>query len=350
MQPKISIILPIYNVEKYLDRCMQSILNQTLRDIEIIMIDDGSPGQCPQMCDMYAAKDARVKVIHQQNTGAGYARNAGIKIATGEFMSFIDSDDYVELDMMEKMYSLAKERKLDAVSCGVKNINPDGSIRGLEYAYPEYHETNSAKECWEIATLTIGGEHHKKTNGVYIRHRPAVWRFLFNADIIHKNNIQFPSEREVFSEDSIFNIRFLTHSVRIGYIPNYYIFHCYNSDSLTATRKKLRGYNIYRNEYWMVCELCKESIYAPILHKKMANHYLGIVNSYLNSIIRSELSYKEKIELIKTIVKDRLTWNSIKSTLNIRILSNKRKLLVLLAILKAPHLIYIFYRTSQKPK
>lgn len=90
---KVSIIVPIYNVEKYLCRCMDSLLNQTLKDIEIIMVDDGSPDNCPQMCDEYAKKDSRVKVIHKKNAGLGEARNSGLKIISGKFVAFVDSDD-----------------------------------------------------------------------------------------------------------------------------------------------------------------------------------------------------------------------------------------------------------------
>ena len=107
--PKISIIVPIYNVEKYLDRCMQSLLNQTLTDIEIIMVDDGSPDRCPQMCDEYAKKDSRIKVIHKSNAGLGYARNSGLEIATGEYVAFVDSDDYVYTQIYESLYVSAKK-------------------------------------------------------------------------------------------------------------------------------------------------------------------------------------------------------------------------------------------------
>ena len=95
MKPKVSIIVPVYNVEKYLDRCMESLLNQTLKDIEIILVDDGSPDNCPQICDEYAKKDSRVKVVHKVNAGLGYARNSGLDVASGEYVAFVDSDDYV---------------------------------------------------------------------------------------------------------------------------------------------------------------------------------------------------------------------------------------------------------------
>ena len=108
-QPKISIIVPIYNVEKYLDECMLSLLNQTLEDIEIILVDDESPDNCPKMCDEYANKDKRVKVVHKKNGGLGLARNSGLDVATGEYVAFIDSDDFIDLDMMVHLYNVATE-------------------------------------------------------------------------------------------------------------------------------------------------------------------------------------------------------------------------------------------------
>ena len=99
--PKVSVIVPIYNVEKYLDECMVSLLNQTLKDIEIILVDDESPDNCPKMCDEYANKDKRVKVVHKKNGGLGFARNSGLDVATGEYVAFIDSDDWIKPTHLE---------------------------------------------------------------------------------------------------------------------------------------------------------------------------------------------------------------------------------------------------------
>ena len=115
MSAKVSVIVPIYNVEKYLDKCINSLRNQTLNDIEIILVDDESPDNCPYICDKYAALDSRIKVIHKKNEGLGYARNSGLKISTGEYIVFVDSDDYIELDTLEKCYFIAKENDYDFV-------------------------------------------------------------------------------------------------------------------------------------------------------------------------------------------------------------------------------------------
>ena len=113
----ISVIVPVYKTEEYLERCVNSILNQTYKDIELIIVDDGSPDKCPAICDTFAQMDERVKVIHKVNGGVSTARNAGLEIATGDYIAFVDSDDYIELDMYEKMISKAVEYDCDVVMC-----------------------------------------------------------------------------------------------------------------------------------------------------------------------------------------------------------------------------------------
>ena len=106
MEPLISVIVPVYKVETYLHQCVDSILNQTYRNLEVILVDDGSPDGCPAICDEYAAMDNRVKVIHKKNGGLSDARNAGMAISRGEFLNFVDSDDVLPVDALENMLRL----------------------------------------------------------------------------------------------------------------------------------------------------------------------------------------------------------------------------------------------------
>lgn len=122
MDKLISVIVPIYNVEKYLTKCIESIINQTYKNLEIILVDDGSPDNCPIICDEYAKKDSRIKVIHKKNGGLSDARNVGLNIAAGEYIMFIDSDDFVEIDMMESMMNNMINSNVDLVVCNIKYI------------------------------------------------------------------------------------------------------------------------------------------------------------------------------------------------------------------------------------
>ena len=131
MTAKVSVVVPIYKVEKYLDRCVQSIINQTYENLEIILVDDGSPDNCPDMCDEYAKADSRVTVVHKPNGGLPDARNAGLDVASGEFILFVDSDDWIESQTVAELIEIIEKHNVDfvtfrAVWDGRKGI-PDGT-------------------------------------------------------------------------------------------------------------------------------------------------------------------------------------------------------------------------------
>ena len=115
-RPLVSIIVPVYNVEKYLERCIQSLVRQTLNDIEIILVDDGSSDSSGLLCDKFAERDRRIQVVHKENGGLSSARNAGLEIASGRYVGFVDSDDDVELDMYERMSATAEKYQVDFLS------------------------------------------------------------------------------------------------------------------------------------------------------------------------------------------------------------------------------------------
>lgn len=122
---KISVIVPVYKVEPYLDKCVSSVVNQTYTNLEIILVDDGSPDSCPTMCDAWAEKDSRIRVIHKPNGGLSDARNAGMTVATGELMAFVDSDDWIVPDMYEYLYQRLAEDNSDIAACGVQMVWED---------------------------------------------------------------------------------------------------------------------------------------------------------------------------------------------------------------------------------
>ena len=142
---KISVIVPIYKVEKYLDRCVRSVLAQTFRDFELILVDDGSPDSCPQMCDDWAKKDSRIRVIHQNNQGLSAARNTGIRAASGEYINFIDSDDWVADTLLSDLYRLLI--KYDA----------DISVCGFEKCSSEKQQSNSGRLCGSCRSSSGAG-------------------------------------------------------------------------------------------------------------------------------------------------------------------------------------------------
>ena len=127
-EPLISVIVPVYKVEPYLDKCISSIVNQTYKNLEIILVDDGSPDSCPTMCNAWAEKDSRIRVIHKTNGGLSDARNAGMTVATGELMAFVDSDDWIVPDMYEYLYQRLTEDNSDIAACGVQMVWEDKKL------------------------------------------------------------------------------------------------------------------------------------------------------------------------------------------------------------------------------
>ena len=186
MNDLISIIVPIYNVEKYIRRCIDSILNQTYNNLEIILVDDGSTDNCSQICDEYAQKDSRIRVIHKENGGVSLARNVGIELSNGMWISFVDADDWLEENFVETLYEKAKERKADVVLCGYNRIVG----KNIEYINFKKDESEFNSEEYLINSLnpqTGFGFCHMK---------------LFNKKTI--NNVRFNQKLQV-GEDALFN-------------------------------------------------------------------------------------------------------------------------------------------------
>lgn len=231
MTPKISIIIPVYNVEKYIHRCINSIINQTLKDIEIIIVDDKSPDTCPQICDEYGLKDKRIKVIHKaKNEGLGITRNKGIDVATGEYITFCDSDDWVDADFYKTMYFHAKSENFDAVY----------SEFNTKY-YPNFHiilhpeKIFKNKNDIEDLMLDIIGPTPQYNSDV--KFQVSVCKAIYKTELIRNYNLRFHSEKEVISEDEIFNLDFLSKAQLVKYIPLQGYYYCQNLNSLTHSYK-----------------------------------------------------------------------------------------------------------------
>ena len=128
MKPLISVIVPIYKVEKYLTICVDSLLRQSYGNLEIILVDDGSPDECPAICDQYQNKDNRIKVIHKKNGGLSDARNAGLDIAQGEYVAFVDSDDFIDEDYICKLYDALQQNRASIAVCGIQIIDESNKV------------------------------------------------------------------------------------------------------------------------------------------------------------------------------------------------------------------------------
>ena len=240
-KPKVSIIVPVYNVEKYLERCVSSLRNQTLNDIEIILVDDASKDNSPVICDEFANLDLRIKVVHKENEGAGLARNAALEIATGEYIGFVDSDDYVQDNMFETLYNKATEYNSDLVMSGVLYVDgimfkSDGEcIRKTYFNEDTHFETEQ-----ELTELRLGIVGSKPEDDEDSKYGMSIWKNLFKLDIIKNNNITFRSERQMLSEDALFMIDYISCIKKATGINEAFYNYCRNEDSISKSYKKDR--------------------------------------------------------------------------------------------------------------
>ena len=201
---KLSIIVPVYNVEKYIDRCMESLLHQSLKEIQIILVDDGSPDTCGNICDRYGEIDRRVVVIHKSNEGLGFARNTGIQYAEGEYVAIFSG------------FSIVKQNR--------KIINHP------EVKQVEFYCSKKERENYLLGMIGAEPDYPKDAHFTM-----SVWRGIYKRELINNGNCRFPSERNVVSEDIIFHIQFMYYARRIAIIPECYYFYCENESSLTHT-------------------------------------------------------------------------------------------------------------------
>lgn len=231
--PKFSIILPIYNTEKYLDRCMDSVLNQTYQDFEIIMIDDGSMDSSPQICDEYANKDSRVKVIHKSNAGLGYARNTGLEISAGDYVLFLDSDDYISKETLKTVLSRIDET--GAEICMFDYFIKRDSGKELRKHSPLGRTVLEPPVIMDQVLLGMLASEPTYPSDTYIS--MSVWKFIYLRELLVNNNLRFSSERECVSEDIVFHLHVMPHVRKMCTIDQCLYYYCENGTYLSLTKK-----------------------------------------------------------------------------------------------------------------
>ena len=306
--PKVSIIVPVYNVEKYLSCCMDSLLNQKLTDIEIILVDDDSPDHCPAMCDEYAKQDRRVKVIHKKNEGLGYARNSGIEIATGEYVAFVDSDDYVELYTYQKLYDLAINTKADVVYFTYKLFNEKGfisdSVVGKEKSY------NTEEEIRGLMLDMIASRSKAKLDrDIQVSSCCALYR----NDIIKKYGLRFKSERELISEDLLFNMDYLFHSSGVITIPDaLYNYNRMNASSLTRT---IRADRIDKIQffYQYLLSWLESKDFGSEGYLRATRLFIGYSRKAIRNYLKSSLPKQEKMVWLQSVLRNQI-WKEVAKT------------------------------------
>lgn len=212
---KISIIVPVYNTEKYLRKCIDSILNQTYSNMELILVDDGSKDLSPWICDQYAVKDSRVRVIHKENGGVSTARNAGLEIAGGEYIAFVDSDDYLELCMYEKMMDKAMEHECDVIMCDCIKEYAQHRETYSHHIRSGFYSRDQLKEEYYPHLLMMENVEYPAT----ISNCTLLWRSTLNTlDMRYEPGIRY-------SEDLLFGARLMSRAESFYYMKGEAYYH-----------------------------------------------------------------------------------------------------------------------------
>jgi len=224
--PKISVIVPVYKVEPYLRKCIESIVNQTYENLEIILVDDGSPDNCGSICDEYAAEDSRIKVIHKENGGVSAARNDGLQVATGEWIGFVDGDDWIEPDMYEYLYSLVRRHWTDAAQSGL--FFEEGNATRVMHTPPKETVLPYGLEQFTVEECKM------LSNPTYTK--------LYRTELL--KDVRYNSTYPV-GEDLLFNLFALRkiNGLTLGALPKYH--YIQRGDSVchaAPTEKTLRSY------------------------------------------------------------------------------------------------------------
>ncbi|MCA0132445.1 glycosyltransferase family 2 protein [Winogradskyella alexanderae] len=286
--PEVTVIIPIYNAEEYIEQCVNSITNQSISNIEILLVNDGSTDDSGYILQELAKKDNRIKVFHKLNEGPSSARNLGLYYAQGDYISFIDSDDWVESDFLKEMYLAATRYDADIVSSGI-NVDYVKEKKFVKLKYPENKYCEKKEQIgdffWEL---------HKRKLSNY-----PVTRLYKNA-LIKKNKIKFNNDLSV-GEDLVFNLQAFKHSSLVA-ITNSALYHymkrenstltsCYNSNYLYSRKVQLKAYNEFFNHFSM-----NRDEHILFLDCFYISTYIGfILNLYKRN---SPLDAKQRISLI----------------------------------------------------
>ena len=289
-KPNISVIVPIYNVEPYLRRCVDFLLKQTYEDFELILVDDGSPDNCGAICDEYAAMDARVKVIHKANGGLSDARNAGLEIAQGEYIAFVDSDDWVAPEYLKRMMEAMQETGADICECGILRTHGADEVPAAVCGLPEVYETSDALE-----QLIHDGAFHQH-----------VWNKLYRREVIA--DIMFPKGKT--NEDEFWTYQAFGNAKKVAKISDVLYFYfqrpgsimseTYSLKRLDALEAKLQRQQYIDSEFPKLSQQARLNLFGSCIYAgQMSLIHLSveqrsIAKAKINEIVRQcGISFKE---------------------------------------------------------
>lgn len=322
----ISIIVPIYNVEKYLNKCIESIINQTYRNIEIILVDDGSPDKCPEICDSYAQKDGRIKVIHKKNEGLINARKSGLEIAQGEYIGFVDGDDWIEPKMYELFAKQIEKYSPDMVLSDFYYDNGKELSNSEQLFDREYYNKEDLKK-FIYPKMLFSGTYYKF--GV----NPCCWSKIYKKELI-KKNLPLVDGRIKMGEDAAFTYPCLIDAQSVATIKKPCYHYIFNPESMTKSYDR----NLKDIIFLPYNRIKEKSIEAGINLGHQTDYYLIFLANYL---LRNEITSDNYKSGVNLLLKNQSIINSAQAV-RLSALPIHTKLLVTALKLKSSALLYVY--------
>ena len=300
----VTIVLPIYNVEKYLERSVNSIVNQSYKNLDIILIDDGSKDNCPSICDEWAKKDHRIRVVHKENAGLSMARNTGIDLAKGKYIFFLDSDDFVEHDLVECSVKTAVETGAQIIVYGYDRFNKDG--KPVMSSVPELPKTVMlGEEIREIVVPCVAGPMIKNRKKYHLA--SSAWAAMYSVDVIRENQFYFVSEREIISEDVYSNLIYYQYIDCIAIIPRVFYHYCENNEQSLSRTYNPERFERNKHFYSNSLKLCGELGYSEQTKKNLSNQMLSNIIVSIKQMVSSTKSWRTRRAIVKQILSDGIT-------------------------------------------
>lgn len=322
----ISIIVPVYNVEKYLNKCIESIINQTYRNIEIILVDDGSPDKCPEICDSYAQKDGRIKVIHKKNEGLINARKSGLEIARGEYIGFVDGDDWIGPEMYELFAKQIEKYSPDMVLSDFYYDNGKELSNSEQLFDREYYNKEDLKK-FIYPKMLFSGTYYKF--GV----NPCCWSKIYKKELI-KKNLPLVDGRIKMGEDAAFTYPCLIDAQSVATIKKPCYHYIFNPESMTKSYDR----NLKEIIFLPYNRIKEKSIEAGIDLGHQTNYYLIFLANYL---LRNEITSDNYKSGVNLLLKNQNIINAARAV-RLSVLPFHTKLLVTALKLKSGALLYVY--------
>ena len=297
MNPLVSIVVPVYNVEKYLKKCIDSLIDQTYQNIEILLVDDGSTDSSGKICDDYAKRYSFVYSFHKANSGLGFTRNYGLERINGEYVTFIDSDDYLGKDAIKRLVAGLDGKSIDTVIGGYSKVKDNGDVLYTrEYTESIFRNENVYKKLF----ISMLGSSPNKHDSI----RPSVWNVIYSKKIIEENKLHFVSERELISEDIVWDSDYYKYAKSAKIINSTEYYYRSNPTSLTKKYQPDRFQkNIYFFEY-MVDKLNLARLGRLYTDAKFRLAKNLFINVRVSLIQLKHLDFKEKLKQIDQICND----------------------------------------------